>query len=83
MRGRWVFLTALIMIQAFVPSLPGACAGEPDAAEQREDADGPPLELLEFLGEWENRDGEWMDPLELEDWPIPDQERQENEDSNS
>lgn len=27
----------------------------------------PPLELLEFLGQWETDDGEWIDPQELED----------------
>lgn len=27
----------------------------------------PPLELLEFLGQWETDDGEWMDPQALED----------------
>lgn len=28
-------------------------------------AEAPSLELLEFLGAWENSDGEWQDPLEL------------------
>lgn len=32
-----------------------------------EQADVPPLELLEFLGQWETDDGEWIDPQELED----------------
>ena len=27
----------------------------------------PPLELLEFLGQWETDDGEWIDPQALED----------------
>lgn len=26
----------------------------------------PPLELLEFLGQWETDDGEWIDPQDLE-----------------
>ena len=25
----------------------------------------PSLELLEFLGNWEDSDGEWQDPMEL------------------
>lgn len=25
----------------------------------------PSLELLQFLGEWETSDGEWLDPIEL------------------
>ncbi len=27
----------------------------------------PDMELLEFLGEWETEDGEWLDPTSLED----------------
>lgn len=27
----------------------------------------PSIELLEFLGDWETRDGEWLDPLQLLD----------------
>ena len=27
----------------------------------------PAVELLEFLGEWETEEGEWIDPEEMED----------------
>lgn len=27
----------------------------------------PGVELLEFLGEWETEEGEWIDPEEMED----------------
>ena len=27
----------------------------------------PSIEFLEFLGEWETNEGEWIDPIELED----------------
>lgn len=33
--------------------------------EQEEGA--PSLDLLEFLGEWESSDGEWLDPARFED----------------
>jgi len=36
-------------------------------AETQQDDDAPSLELLEFLGEWETGDGEWLDPEDLED----------------
>ncbi len=29
--------------------------------------EAPTLELLEFLGEWETGDGQWLDPEDLED----------------
>ena len=30
------------------------------------------MEFLEFLGEWEAGDGEWVDPTEVQsaDWPV-------------
>lgn len=30
------------------------------------------MEFLEFLGEWEAGDGEWVDPMEVQsaDWPV-------------
>ena len=36
-----------------------APAGAEDVAEE------PSMELLEFLGDWETQDGEWLDPLQL------------------
>lgn len=32
------------------------------------------LEFLEFLGSWETEDGEWVDPLELIEKPMDEQE---------
>lgn len=41
-------------------------ANEP-ASEQSQDEQGPSLELLEFLGQWETDDGEWIAPEDLAD----------------
>lgn len=30
----------------------------------------PSIEFLEFLGEWETEEGDWIDPVELEDEEI-------------
>lgn len=27
----------------------------------------PSMDFLEYLGEWETEDGEWIDPIELDD----------------
>lgn len=45
----------------------------------------PSLELLEFLGSFEDGQGQWLDPLTLEDRPVPeerptDRKDHENED---
>ena len=37
------------------------------AKEADEDTELPSLEMLEFLGEWETSEGEWVDPGEFED----------------
>lgn len=31
-----------------------------------EEVDVPPLELLEYLGEWEDGEGRWIDPENLQ-----------------
>jgi hypothetical protein len=32
-------------------------------AKAASDDDNPSMELLEFLGEWQTKDGEWVDPM--------------------
>jgi len=36
------------------------------------DVSGVSLEFLEFLGEWEAGNGEWVDPTQVQsaDWPV-------------
>ena len=36
-------------------------------AENQKEEEVPTIALLEFLGEWEGNDGQWLDPEELED----------------
>ena len=36
-------------------------------SQTEQEAEIPTEELLEFLGEWETEDGEWLDPEELEE----------------
>ena len=36
------------------------------AEEQATDQVMPSIAFLEFLGEWETNQGEWIDPIELE-----------------
>ncbi len=44
--------------------------------EGTEESEMPSLELLEFLGDWETEDGEWIDPEEMEQIAIADQEQE-------
>jgi hypothetical protein len=36
-------------------------------ADSEQEDGTPSLDLLEFLGEWESSDGEWLDPADFED----------------
>jgi hypothetical protein len=55
-----------------------ALAQEPDQnREATEEMEMPSLELLEFLGDWETEDGEWIDPEELEQIVVTDQEQEQ------
>lgn len=51
--------------------------GQGREAAPQEDTEMPSLELLEFLGDWETDDGEWIDPEELEQIADADQEQEQ------
>lgn len=53
--------SALVLAQSATPA-PVDAASHASQEEQ-----GPSLELLEFLGQWETDDGEWIAPQELAD----------------
>ena len=53
-------------------------AQEPEQATS-EESEAPSLEFLEFLGDWETDDGEWIDPEELEQIALTDQEQEEED----
>ena len=54
-----------------------AMAQDPDQARKNaENTEAPSLEFLEFLGDWETDDGEWIDPEELEQITLTDQEQE-------
>ena len=52
---------------ALAPAQTASPAPEGPAAQQQEQEQGPSLELLEFLGQWETDDGEWIAPEDLAD----------------
>ncbi len=68
-----------LLVAAFLAGGPTTASAQSVSGERREPSanpavsgapSGPSLEFLEFLGEWEADNGEWMDPLEMrsEDW---------------
>ena len=67
MPGRHLLLAIMFMLDT------SAIASEPTAQ------DPPSIELLEFLGDWETANGEWIDPGELEQMSLPEHEQTEGE----
>ncbi|MCF6211440.1 MAG: hypothetical protein L3J88_01120 [Gammaproteobacteria bacterium] len=51
---------SLLGVLGLLSLSPGMMAAE-------EDRQAPDLALLEFLGSWEDADGEWIDPLQMLD----------------
>ncbi|NDY42903.1 hypothetical protein G3N55_08625 [Dissulfurirhabdus thermomarina] len=41
------------------------------AAGSGGEGEAPPVELLEFLGEWETDDGQWVAPEDVERMDLP------------
>ena len=46
-----------------------------DAAPRSQEAE-PPLDMLEFLGSWQTRDGQPVNPFELDDEGVPTSEQE-------
>lgn len=73
--GLWsaILLSGLLSTPAF--------AQEPEQTRKTsEESETPSLEFLEFLGDWETEDGEWIDPEELDQIALTDSEQKEYED---
>ena len=61
---------ALIPVAIFIILL--SIAFDANAAN---DDESPSMELLEFLGEWQTKDGDWVDPMRFLDVSDEDLER--------
>jgi len=46
----------------------------PVHAEQAQETELPSDELLDFLGQWEQVDGEWLDPTQLQEISMLEQD---------
>lgn len=81
MQVRFYLMGAMLILAALSAPVQ-AQPTESTATNKRQAKKGqeiPTLEMLEFLGEWETEDGQWIDPEELEQMPLPDSKKK-NED---
>ena len=77
--------TITIAIIAFLLGAPVCAGGTDDRKDtdsqqiQKETGDPSMRELLEFLGQWETKDGNWIDPTDI-DWLITPNQESKNDD---
>ena len=77
--------TIAIAIIAFLLGAPVCAEGTDDPKDtesqqiQKETGDPSMRELLEFLGQWETDDGNWIDPTDI-DWLITPNQGSKNDD---
>lgn len=66
----------------FFTCLPYSNAFEPEEAQKiptEQEQEVPTLDFLEFLGEWETEDGDWIAPEDLENMPLNENDDTKNE----
>ncbi len=71
----WLLVAASLAGAAAPASAQSASVAQPEMELQilaGDDETGVSLEFLEFLGEWEAGNGEWVNPAEVQsaDWPV-------------
>lgn len=64
------FIMAALLIFTFLPHGNALEPEEVEKAPTEQEKETPDLEFLEFLGEWETEDGDWIDPEDLENMPL-------------
>lgn len=62
--GVWLTVKRSLMLNGFAAL---SCLVCPAVSGDESENDTPDDAFLEFLGTWENSDGEWIDPLALAD----------------
>jgi len=76
-----------ILIFFAIGWVPHSCAGDQEAEPQEiiaheTDSQSPSIEMLEFLGEWETEDGDWIDPTQIDNMTSSGQEQGDEEHEN-
>lgn len=61
---RRLLLGVLGMFPLIAAAEPASVAAD-EAVNAAVNKEAPSLELLEFLGDWETEDGEWLDPIQI------------------
>ena len=75
MRAELLAASAALVLAVHAP----AAATDEDKHSRDQDTT-PSLELLEFLGDWGNAKGQWLDPMALKQVKLPGQEQIDHDD---
>jgi len=71
-----IILCGLLSSPAMAQETAIGKTGDPPAEV---DTETPSMDLLEFLGDWETNDGEWIDPEEMEQIELQEPEHANDE----
>ncbi len=72
----WLIIHVVLWVSLHTAAVAQDGAGDADKKKTATRAQtAPSLELLEFLGEFETKDGQWVDPAEIEEMELPPQEQ--------
>lgn len=72
------FLSAIIFIMSLFPLFVLGDDSEPMDQEKLAagaSQESPTKEMLEFLADWETKDGKWIDPTKFEEMLVPEMEQ--------
>jgi len=63
--SRCVAIVIALLLSA--PALPTLADADQAQRDDEKSDSNPDIDMLEFLGEWEVKDGSWVDPMALQD----------------
>ncbi len=72
----WILFLTLLFSPAQANEPAPDYGNEPSVKDNSEEL----MDFLEFLGNWETKNGDWVDPEEMEQIQIPDENQSRDED---
>lgn len=78
-RASWFHMIILCGLLSSPAMAQETAIGKTSGPPAEVDTETPSMELLEFLGDWETADGEWIDPEEMEQIELQEPEHANDE----
>ena len=79
---RWFVVIVAAIFVLVSPAVAGDKGTAANGSNVKKEINAPSLrQILEFLGEWETDEGQWIDPTDT-DWLIPTEQESKRNESN-